>query len=395
MKVPPNDTHQQRDTFHRGAHAANTAAAAVTSGATGVYSAVSLFESGSPIAGAIAGLAVGGVLFGCLHQLSYFGTQVLPSLPASKKAKALIAWLATSTVVAAVSIGTNAMLIATPQAEAEYVKSRAAAVIEKSSAVVEAQRAAESLSTTFETAKSVARTMLDAEQKVGGICSTGGGAGECTTALNGIVDLAANSSAALIDSKGNAAPVIRDIETLQDQIRRIPENDDFRFEEKVAALKTAVEKMRLLVEQLASVVPVAAIEQAIPGFVQEWKSQGISAVGASRFKAAFMPVGVQLTADIREIRAASEQEIPGFRQMNDVEVLLEEAQAVWPLLSVSAIFDLLPIMLVMLGLFIGRSEETTLHEPAVRGRSGASRDGARAMPRRNGRLSDDLYDFDS
>jgi hypothetical protein len=264
----------------------------------------------------------------------------------------------------------------------------------KSSAVVEAQRAAETLSTTFETAESVAKTMLDAEQTIGGVCSTGGGAGECTTALRGIVDLAANSSAALIDAKGNAAPVIRDIETLQDEIRRIPENDDLSFAEKVAALKAAVEKMRLLVEQLASIVPVAAIEQAIPGFVQEWKSQGISAVGASRFKAAFMPVGVQLTADIRDIRAASTQQIPGFRQMNDVEVLIEESQAVWPLLSVSAIFDLLPIMLVMLGLFIGRSDDSPAYEQMdMRERSGPGRPAGRTTPRGNGRAANDLSDF--
>ncbi|MEM9263174.1 MAG: hypothetical protein AAGA22_06320 [Pseudomonadota bacterium] len=358
---------KRRHTGRQVRYAANQTFGLVTSLGSSAYVVVSTSKAGYPALGAVAGLVAFVGLFLGLRALHREGTIEIPAKSADVRGGALALWLIGAVAVGAVSSLTNMMLIAAPMAHAEHLNSAIENIIEDSTIAVKGQRRAEGLVTTFEGTADVAETMLNAELVTGAICMLGGGRGGCTAALEAVIALSANSRSALIESKGTAAPIIRNIEDLQDDLRRTAGNESLSPSEKVAKVREATEEMRLLLEQLSAVIPLEAIEQGIQGYSQEWKSLGLSAGGVARFRSAFHPVASQLTDEYREIRATKNRDISSLKELNDFEVLFAEGQSVLPLIAVSAIFDILPILLVLLGM-IGAGDEDRSTAPSGGGR---------------------------
>lgn len=281
---------------------------------------------------------------GLVRALTMLGIEVLPYSPMEKRKKVLPLWFAGMALTACISIYMSSSFLALGIAEKEYFSSTTQNINAKAASTIEAQRTANSLQVVFQSSEASAKVLHEMEKKQGSVCEQGSGTGRCATTLLNIIEISSSSRQQLIEQNGLADPIITRIQELQDGMRRIASNPDLDYQSKATKLQENITLMAGEIEALSKTLPIATLLHASDSFSRNWSSMGLGDVGSRRLTAEFRPVADRLKREIGALKAASEIEITGIREMSAYE-LLSRSQEALPIIAIATLLACLPMLL--------------------------------------------------
>ncbi len=314
----------------------------------GAINALYILESRS-VDGATLGdslLAVGFLILwvGAIRALTMLGLEVLPHAPKEQRNRVLPLWFAGMTLTAVISIYMSSAFLGLGIAEQDYFSSKTQEINAKAAEIIEAQRTANSLQVIFQSSEGSAKVLYEMEKKQGSVCEQGSGAGRCATALLNLIEVSASSRQQLIEQNGLADPIIAQIQELQDGIRRIASNADMDYRAKTTTLQEKMALMAGEIEALSRTLPIATLLHASDSYARNWSAMGLGDVGSRRLTAEFRPVSDRLKREIGALKAATEVEIQGIRDMSEYELLAQSKEAL-PIIGIATLLACLPMLL--------------------------------------------------
>lgn len=281
---------------------------------------------------------------GLVRALTMLGIEVLPYSPMDRRKKVLPLWFAGMALTACISIYMSSSFLALGIAEKEYFSSTTQNINAMAASTIEAQRTANSLQVVFQSSEASAKVLHEMEKKQGSVCEQGSGNGRCATALRNVIEISSSSRQQLIEQNGLADPIITRIQELQDSMRRIASNPDMDYQTKALRLQENITLMAGEIEALSKTLPIATLLHASDSFARNWSSMGLGDVGSRRLTAEFRPVADRLKREIGALKAASEIEITGIRDMSAYE-LLSKSQEALPIIAIATLLACLPMLL--------------------------------------------------
>ena len=178
----------------------------------------------------------------------------------------------------------------------------------------------------------------------GSVCEQGSGKGRCATALLNLIEVSSTSRKQLIEQNGLASPIISQIQELQDSIRRTASNTDLGYDRKSELLQENITLMTGEIEALSKTLPIATILHASDSFARDWSSMGLGDVGSRRITAEFRPIADRLKREIGSLKATSEVEIHGIKNLSEYELLAQSKEAL-PIIGIATLLACLPLLL--------------------------------------------------
>lgn len=281
---------------------------------------------------------------GLVRALTMLGIEVLPYSPIDKRKRVLPLWFVGMALTACISIYMSSSFLALGIAEKEYFSSTTQNINSQAASTIEAQRTANSLQVVFQSSEASAKVLHDMEKKQGSVCEQGSGTGRCATTLLNIIEISSSSRQQLIEHNGLADPIITRIQELQDGMRRITSNSDLDYQAKALRLQESITLMAGEIEALSKTLPIATLLHASDSFSRNWSSMGLGDVGSRRLTAEFRPIADRLKREIGALKAASEIEIHGIRDMSAYE-LLSKSQEALPIIAIATLLACLPMLL--------------------------------------------------
>ena len=328
----------------------------------GAINALYILESRS-VDGATLGdylLSVGFLILwvGAIRALTMLGLEVLPHAPKEQRNRVLPLWLAGMGLTAIISIYMSSSFLGLGIAEQDYFSSKTQEINAKAAAIIEAQRTANSLQVIFQSSEGSAKVLHEMEKKQGSVCEQGSGTGRCATALLNLIEVSASSRQQLIEQNGLADPIIAQIQELQDGVRRLASNVDLDYRAKTTMLQEKIALMAGEIEALSRTLPIATLLHASDSYARNWSAMGLGDVGSRRLTAEFRPISDRLKREIGALKAATEVDIQGIRDMSEYELLAQSKEAL-PIIGIATLLACLPLLLSLcvLGISGGRDDE--------------------------------------
>lgn len=314
----------------------------------GAINALYILESRS-IDGATLGdylLAVGFLILwvGAIRALTMLGLEVLPHAPKEQRNHVLPLWFAGMALTAVISIYMSSSFLGLGIAKQDYFSSKTQEINAQAASIIEAQRTANSLQVIFQSSEGSAKVLHEMEKKQGSVCEQGSGTGRCATALLNLIEVSASSRQQLIEQNGLTDPIISQIQELQDAIRRTATNADLDYHAKTTVLQEKISLMAGEIEALSRTLPIATLLHASDSYARNWSAMGLGDVGSRRLTAEFRPVSDRLKREIGALKAATEVEIHGIRDMSEYELLAQSKEAL-PIIGIATLLACLPMLL--------------------------------------------------
>ncbi len=333
----------------------------------GAVNALYILESRS-VDGATLGdylLTVGFFILwvGAIRTLTMLGLQLLPYASKEKRNRVLPLWFSGMILTATISIYLSSSFLGLGIAIQDYFTSKTQEINSKAALIIEAQRKANSLQVVFQSSEASAKVLYEMEKSQGSVCEQGSGKGRCATALLNLIEVSASSKQQLIEHNGLAAPIISQIQELQDNIRRTASNTDLDYDAKSVKLQENRALMAGEIEALSKTLPIATILHVSDTFARDWSSMGLGDVGSRRITAEFRPVADRLKREIGELKAATEIEIHGIKDLSEYELLAQSKEAL-PIIGIATLLACLPLLLSVCVLGISSNTENEASNPS-------------------------------
>jgi hypothetical protein len=326
-----------------------------------------LSTDGTDLSDIIATLIFGIIWFSVVRYLTTIGIKGLPNHSSKKLKTTFPAWFGFMACVTLVSIWLTLSYLGLSTAQTEYLNKNTQKTNEIASLTIKAQRQAEGLEAPLLSADNTAEDLLVNEQSSGAVCSVGKGRGECANIISGLHTVAVSTRNQIVQSKASAAPHIRRIEEYQDQLRRLANDKDMTFKERVEKMKQAMALLIEEIETLKRIIPIPALQNVIEAFSREFKTAGIGDIGANRLNSKFRPIADQLRREIGNLKEASNRQIKPISNLSNYEIISKGINAIVPLLAIAIVLGASPMFFCLYLLVSGWEDdpETPPYDPTV------------------------------
>ncbi|MEL6243931.1 MAG: hypothetical protein AAFQ13_07690 [Pseudomonadota bacterium] len=296
------------------------------------------------------------VMFTVMRSLYQFVLWDLPTLEEDQREKAIPLAIAGLSLAIFISVSTAALWLGRPAAENAHFRASIERSNTSTAEAVSAMRTALALRGRINTKKAETAAFAEIEKSSGGLCGSGrGGTGTCYTVSISTV-VAADTVVETLDRIASESDsLIQRIEGAQDKIRRVQENPNLSYAERVSEVNENLAIIQLLVSQLQSYLPVEAVRGLAQTYSQDWSQLGLSRVGAERLRSSLRPLAQDLREAAADMEAARTVKIEGIVQRNPYELVLQHASSIFPMLALSALPDFTGVCLLLLSYWSARS----------------------------------------
>lgn len=317
--------------------------------------------------------AFGVALWAGLFVLHRYAIQVLPRLASDVRGAALAVWLGLATLATFTSIATGSAFLAGGKAQDAVLTTQIEEATDAGNEAVSAQRSAEALIDPIRTTEAALKVMYESERRDGSVCLTGAGAGQCTAVTRTLLESTAATEKQIIESKARAVPLIEAVRREQDQLRRLRDRTDLDFKERTEGLEKSMGNLTLAVNELLSGLPTQAVESLATAYSAEFRQLGLPEIGAIRISGAVSERAGQLRVRLADLREAQSFHVPSFKSNIDAFKAIEmEFGAVWPLIAMAALIDLIPVGLMFVLFLSSRGNDDGPASSSSSGGSGSS-----------------------
>lgn len=261
--------------------------------------------------------------------------------------------------------------LALPSAKQEWIDQHSKALNDKTSAIITATRRVSSLENVLDTVATNARQMQSAELSKGAVCEAGGGSGRCSTILEGLRNVAANTKNQLVTITSLAERSVARISELQDEIRITASQPEsaLSFSEKTEQLKGKVALLRDEARTLQELIPISVLTSASDAFTRNFKASSIDPVGSARISQAFHPLGSRLKGEISKLKEAKAITIQNIEAVSDFE-MLAHSQTALVAFGIALVLASFPLILISCVLMSIKNDDDTndIHDTSLKAR---------------------------
>lgn len=282
---------------------------------------------------------------------SYIALMHIPSLPPSRRGKAVGIFIAAFGAMALLLGIASSSVLASASGEVAHMEYT---LLQQSEAKQVRQQAAASIANRIPALNDCVNSASNMQvQEVGtGIYSgEGGNVGQVATALANIRDGCANARAAIFASRAKLSRLFSRIDRLLIDTRRVIDSDMERHEKLVTVRKNGSDYARLT-REVNDALAVEAMQTVADAMRKDWLAAGLPPSAAAAITQNFDGMAEELTEGLDDIAALKDAPIPSMPVVSNMAYLALYPEATIAAIAIGACIELIPLGGILLGFAI-------------------------------------------
>ncbi len=323
--------------------------AGTTCAATSIYSVSTFAEGAFTLKEIVFSVVLFTIFFLGMYFLLRFGVDELPHMKRAKREKTLPVYCLAACVAFILSAATSVLGITGDPLRDHHLNE---VVVETAEYAVETEAEVKEVFALDSTVESKERELVasDHGETTGGThCGTGqAGSGRCATLLKGLVITTDNGLKEMRRKDAAAAPVMARLQNEVEAMRRLARDNDVKYAEKAARLRTHISQIEFMVNELRQLAPVETLRRIASDWSRDYGPAGMTAQGQDRLDTMLSDAARVLVTVAQDADHQFSKSAPELDNVNTLELVGRYADSHWVLIVMSIFPDLLALSILII-----------------------------------------------